>query len=102
MPSSNSTPSMAASGDGAAKPAGSVHVPLEGLVLPKSAVVESTGSEQVPAVLELLEEEGDSHKGDWRGSDITDSDIKELVVEGYLPSMEGLVWRVALAARSPL
>src|SRR4051812_12087337 len=95
MASSSFAPSVAASGDAAAKPAGTVHVPLEGLVLPKSAVVESTDGDHNPAALELLEEENDSHKGDWRGSDITYNDIKELLVEGYLPATEGLVWRAA-------
>ena len=67
MASSSSAPSMAASGDAAAKPASTVLVPPEGLVIPKSAVVESTGGDHNPAALELLEEENDSHKGDWRG-----------------------------------
>ena len=44
-----------------------------------------------------MEEELDSHKGDWRGSDITDRDIQELITEGYLPTTEGLAWRAAPA-----
>ena len=88
---------MAASSKATAKPASSVVVPLEGLVIPMSAVVETTGGDHNPAVLELLEEDNDSHKGDWCGSDITDRDIKELIVEGYLPATEGLAWREAPA-----
>ena len=86
---------MAASGDAAAKPATTVLVPPEGLVIRKSAVVKSTGGDHNPAALGLLEEENDSHKGDWHGSDITDHDIKELIIESYLPAIEGLVWRAA-------
>ena len=82
MASSSSSPSMAASGKAVAKPASSVIMPLEGLVIPRSAVVEDTGGDHNLAALELLEEEYDSHKGDWRGSDITDRDIKELIIEG--------------------
>src|SRR3954469_13766081 len=84
---------MAASIKTAAKLASSVVVPPEGLVIPMSAVVETTGGDHNPAALELLEEEYDSHKGDWRGSDITDRDIKDLIIKGYLPSTEGLAWR---------
>ena len=60
-------------------------------------MVETTGGDHTPAALELLEEEYDSHKGDWRNSDIMDRDIKELIIESYLPMTEGLAWRVALA-----
>src|SRR4051812_48643214 len=45
-----------------------------------------------------LEEEGDSHKGEWRGSDITESDLNEMLAEGYLPTTEGLVWWAAQAS----
>ena len=62
---------MAASSEAAAKPASSVVVPPEGLVIPASVVIESTGGDQNLVALEPLEEEPDSHKGDWRGSDIT-------------------------------
>src|SRR4051812_39025778 len=93
MASSSSFPSMAA----LAKPTSSVIVPPEGLVIPASAVIETTGGDHNLAALEPLEEEPDSHKGDWRGSDITDCDIQEMVAEGYLPSTEGLFWRAAPA-----
>ena len=73
----------------AAKPASSVVVPLEGLVIPASAVIESTGGDLNLAALEPLEEEPDSHKGDWRGSDITGHDIQDMVAEGYLPCDRG-------------
>src|SRR4051812_28341535 len=97
MASSSSSPSMAASGEAVTKPASSVIVPPEGLAIPVSTVVGSTGGDHNPVALELLEEEYDSHKGDWRGSDITDRDIKELIIEGYLPAMEVLAWQVAPA-----
>ena len=83
---------MAGKSEAAAKPASSIVVPPEGLVIPRSAVVEATGGDHNPAALELLEDEYDSHKGDWRGSDITDRDIKELINEGSLPATEGLAW----------
>src|SRR4051812_44776204 len=95
MASSSSSPSMALSCEAAAKPASAVIVPLEGLVIPKSAVVEATGVDHNPAALEMLEEEYDSHKGDWCGLDVTDRNIKELVNEGYLPAKEGLAWQAA-------
>src|SRR3954471_15891516 len=95
MASSSSSPSMAASSEAAAKRASSVVVPPEGLVIPTSAVIETTGGDQKLAALEPLDEEPDSHKGDWRGSDITGRDIQEMVAEGYLPAMEGLAWRPA-------
>ena len=88
---------MAASSEASAKPASSVVVPPEGLVIPALAVIESTDGDHNLAVLEPLEEEPDSHKGDWRGSYITDRDIQEMVAEGYLPATEGLAWRAALA-----
>src|SRR4051812_2536927 len=91
MASSSSFPSMAA----LAKPTSSVIVPPEGLVIPASAVIETTGGDHNLTVLEPLEEEPDSHKGDWRGSDFTDRDIQEMVAEGYLPATGGLAWRVA-------
>src|SRR3954462_4297793 len=97
MASSSSSPSMAASSEATAKPASSVVVPPEGLVIPASAVIETTGGDQKLAALEPLDKEPDSHKGDWRGSDITGRDIKEMVAEGYLPAMEGLAWRAAPA-----
>src|SRR3954465_7753218 len=97
MASSSTSPSMAASSEAAAKPASSVVVPPEGLVIPASAVIESTGGDPNLAALEPLEEEPDSHKGDWRGSDITHRDIQEMVAEGYLPAMEGLAWRAVPA-----
>ena len=87
---------MAVTNEAAAKPTGSVHVPPEGVVVPRSAVVETTGGDHIPAGLEPLEEESDPHKGEWRGSDIADGDLKELLVEGYLPATEGFVWRAAL------
>src|SRR4051812_28314256 len=93
MASSSSFPSMAA----LAKPTSSVIVPPEGLVIPASAVIETTGGDHNLAALEPLEEEPDSHKGDWRGSDITGQDIQEMVAEGYLPATEGLAWRAATA-----
>ena len=99
MASSSSSPPNAASGDAAAMPESSVVVPPEGLVIPRSAVVEATGGDHNPAALELLEEEYDTHNGDWRGSDIMDRDIKELIVEGYLPTMDGLAWRAAPAGK---
>src|SRR3954463_3346728 len=67
------------------------------MVIPASAVIETTGGDQNLAALETLEEEPDLHKGDWRGSDITDPDIQKMVAEGYLPAMEGLAWRAAPA-----
>src|SRR3954466_14018507 len=97
MASSSSSPSMEVSSEAAAKPASSVIVPPEGLVIPASAVIETTGGNQKLAALEPLEEEPDSHKGDWRGSDITDREIQEMVAEGYLPTMEGLAGRGAPA-----
>src|SRR4051812_1257982 len=97
MASSSSSPSMATSSEAAANPASSVVMPPEGLVIPASAVIETTGGDQKLAALEPLDEEPDSHKGDWRGSDITDRDIQEMVAEGYLPATEGLAWRTALA-----
>src|SRR3954465_4136608 len=97
MASSNTSPSMAASSEAAAKPASSIVVPPEGLVIPASAIIETTGGDPNLAALEPLEEEPDSHKGDWRGSDITHRDIQEMVAEGYLPATEGLTWRAALA-----
>src|SRR3954471_7217457 len=95
MASSSSSPSMATSSEATAKPASSVVMPPEGLVIPASAVIETTGGDHNLAVLEPLEEEPDSHKGDWRGSDITDCDSQEMVAEGYLPATEGLTWRAA-------
>src|SRR4051812_1345417 len=97
MASSSTFPSMAASSEATAKPASSIVMPLEGLVIPVSAVVESTGGDHNPAALEPLEEELDSHKGDWRGSDITNRDIQELIAEGNLPATEGIAWRAAPA-----
>ena len=88
---------MAASSEAAVKPASSVIVPPEGLVIPALAVIENTGGDHNMVALEPLEEEPDSHKGDWRGSDITDRDIQEMVIKGYLPAMEGLAWRAAPA-----
>ena len=58
-------------------------------------MIETTGGDHNLAALEPLEEDPDSHKGDWRGSDITGRDIQEMVAEGYLPATEGLAWRVA-------
>src|SRR3954471_17630657 len=97
MASSRSYPSMAVSSEATAKPASSVVLPPEGLVIPASAVIETTGGDHNPAALEPLEEELDSHKGDWRGSDITNRDIPELIAEGYLPVTEGLAWRAVPA-----
>src|SRR3954462_4983335 len=97
MASSSSSPSMAASSEATAKPASSVVVPSEGLVIPASVVIETTGGNHNLAALEPLEEEPDSHKGDWRGSEITHRDIQEMVAEGYLPATEGLAWRAAPA-----
>src|SRR3954469_13567381 len=97
MASSSTSPSMAASSEAAAKPASSIVVPSEGLVIPASAVIESTGGDPNLAALEPLEEEPDSHKGDWRGSDISDRDIQDMVTGGYLPATEGLTWRAAPA-----
>src|SRR3954463_12639467 len=97
MASSSSSPSMAALSEAVVKPASSVVVPPEGLVIPASAVIETTGGDHNLAALEPLEEEPDSQKGDWRGSDITDRDIQEMVAEGYLPTTEGLAWRAATA-----
>src|SRR5215216_801303 len=97
MASNSSSPSMAASSEATAKTASSVVVPPEGLVIPASAVIGTTGGDHNLAALEPLEEEPDSHKGDWRGSDITDRDIQEMVSEGYLPTTEGLAWRAAPA-----
>src|SRR3954462_2365030 len=99
MASSSSSPSMAASSEATAKPASSVVVPPEGLVIPSSAMIETTGGDHNLAALEPLVEEPDSHKGDWRGSDITDRDIQEMVAEGYLPATEGLAWRAAPAGK---
>src|SRR5215216_131116 len=99
MASNSSSPSMAASSEATVKPVSSVVVPPEGLVIPASAVIESTGGDLNLAALEPLEEEPDSHKGDWRGSDITDRDIQEMVAEGYLPATKGLAWRAARPAR---
>src|SRR4051812_20511632 len=45
MASSSSSPLMAASSEAAVKPASSIIVPLEGLVIPKYAVVETTGGD---------------------------------------------------------
>src|SRR4051812_25362734 len=95
MASSSTPPSMAASDEATTRPASSIVVPPEGLVIPAMAVIESAGGDLNLAVLEPLEEELDSHKGDWRGSDITDRDIQEMFAEGYLPATEGLVWRAA-------
>src|SRR3954464_2116920 len=97
MASSSSSPSMAASSEATAKPASSVVVPPEGLVIPASAVIETTGGDHNLVALEPLEEEPDSHKGDWRGSDITDRDIHDKVAESYPPAKEGLAWRAAPA-----
>src|SRR3954464_1415520 len=97
MASSSTSPSMAASSEAAAKPASSIIVPREGLVIPASAVIESTSGDQNLAALEPLEEEPASHKGDWRNSDITSRDIQEMVAEGYLLATEGLAWRAAPA-----
>src|SRR3954471_22989866 len=97
MASSSSSPSMVASSEAAAKPASSVVVPPEGLVIPASAMIETIGGDHNLAALEPLEEEPDSHKGDWRGSDITGRDIQEMIAEGYLPATEGLTWRAAPA-----
>src|SRR3954470_1661885 len=97
MASSSTSPSMEASSEAAAKPVSSVIVPPEGLVIPASAVIETTGGDLNLAALEPLEEEPNSHKGDWRGSDITDRDIQEMIAEGYLPATEGLAWRAAPA-----
>ena len=88
---------MATSSEAAAKPASSIVLPPEGLVIPASAVIESTGGDHNPAALEPLEEDLDSHKGNWRGLDITNRDIQELIAEGYLPATEGLAWRAAPA-----
>ena len=88
---------MASSSEATAKPASSVVVPPEGLVIPASAVIETTGGDHNLAALEPLEEEPDSHKGDWRGSDITSRDIQEMVAEGYLPATKALAWRAAPA-----
>src|SRR3954467_9392466 len=90
MARSSTYPSMVASSEAAEKPTSSIVVPPEGLVISASAVIESTGGDQNLAALEPLEEEPDSHKGDWRGSDITDCDIQEMVAEGYLPRRRGL------------
>src|SRR4051812_14062474 len=95
MASSSSSPTMAASNEAPAKPASSIVVPPEDLVIPASVVIESTGGDLNMAALEPLEEELDSHKCEWRVSDIMDRDIQELIAEGYLPATEGLVWRVA-------
>src|SRR4051812_2518716 len=57
MASSNTFPSMAASGEAAAKPASSIVVPTEGLVIPASTVIESTDDDLNLAALEPLEEE---------------------------------------------
>src|SRR3954463_15586692 len=100
MASSSSSPSMAASSKAVAKPASSVVVPPEGLVIPASAVIETTSGDHKLAALEPLDEEPDSHKGDWRGSDITGRDIQEMVTEGYLPTTEGLAWRAAPAGEA--
>src|SRR3954470_12941335 len=97
MASSSTSPSMAASNEAVAKPASSIVVPPKGLVIPASTVIESTGGDLNLAALEPLEEELDFHNGDWRGSDITDRDIQELIAEGYLPVTEGLAWRLAPA-----
>src|SRR3954471_14586978 len=97
MASSSSSSSMVASSEAAAKPASSIVVPPEGLVIPASPVIESTGGDHNPAALEPLEEELDSHKGDCCGLDITNRDIQELIAEGYLPATEGLAWRAAPA-----
>src|SRR3954463_8954547 len=97
MASSSTSPSMAASSEAVTKPASSIVVPPEGLVITASAVIASTGGDLNLAALELLEEELDSHKGDWRDSDITDRDIQELIAEGYLPATEGLAWRAVPA-----
>src|SRR4051812_14681562 len=97
MASSSTSPSMVASTEAATKPTSSVVMPPEGLVIPASAVIESTGGDHNLAALEPLEEDLDSHKGDWRDSDITDSDIQELIAEGYLPVTEELTWRAAPA-----
>src|SRR4051812_6211360 len=97
MASSSSSPSMEASNEATTKPASSVVMPPEGLVILASAVIETTGGDHKLAALEPLDEEPDSHKGDWRGSDITGRDIQEMVAEGYLPATEGLPWRAAPA-----
>src|SRR4051812_7097981 len=97
MASSSTIPSMVASGKATAKTTCSVHMPPEGVVVPLTAVVETTSDDHIPAGLEPLEEEGDSHKGEWRNSDITESDLKEMLAEGYLPTTEGLVWRAVPA-----
>src|SRR3954462_4864373 len=97
MASNSTSPSMAASSEAVAKPTSPIVVPPEGLVIPASVVIESTGGDLNLVVLEPLEVETDSHKGDWRGSDITDRDIQEMIAEGYLPATEGLAWRAAPA-----
>src|SRR3954470_9879911 len=97
MAISSSSPSMAASSEATAKPASSVVVPPEGLGIPASAVIETNGGDHNLAALEPLEEEPDSHKGDWHGSNITDRDIQEMVAEGYLPTTEGIAWRAVPA-----
>src|SRR3954470_2767196 len=88
---------MAASSEAVAKPASSVVMPPEGLVIPVLAVIETTGGDHNLAALEPLEEDPDLHKGNWSGSDITGRDIQDMVTEGYLPTMEGLAWRAAPA-----
>src|SRR3954470_1183570 len=75
----------AASSEAAAKPASSIVVPTEGLVIPASAVIESTGGDQNLAALDPLEEEPDSHKGDWCGSDITDRTSKRWSPKATFP-----------------
>src|SRR4051812_2318106 len=97
MASSSTSPSMAASSEAAVKPASSIVVPPEGLVISASAVIETTGGDLNLAALEPLEEEPDLHKSDWRDSDITDHDIQEMIAEGYLPATEGLAWWVVPA-----
>src|SRR4051812_11897718 len=97
MASSSSASSMAAFGEATTKPSSTIHVPLEGVMVLRSVVVDSTGGDHISVALEPLEEETDSHKGEYRGSDISERDIKEMISEGYLPATEGLVWRAALA-----
>src|SRR3954463_15292980 len=97
MASSSSSPSMASSSEATTKPASSIVVPLEGLVIPASAVIETTGGDQNLAALEPLDEEPDSHKGDWRGSDNTGRHTPKMGDEGDLPATEGLAWRAAPA-----
>ena len=56
MASSGPTPSMVASSEAAAKPASSIVMPPEGLVIPASAVIETTDGDHNLAALDPLEE----------------------------------------------